>query len=276
MMAQYPICAPTPAISAPSRLAWSPLVVALATAIIAFGIYQAVSFYEHQTVSFWLENALGGSPEGTFLENLRVREWLGNGGHPAFVVPAMAVGFVALSFVAIPQFVLISMCILAFGPVLGSGIAWIATMVSAWLGFHAGPLFCRALLPRVDSAMLERARSFVAKHGFWSALIVRLIPSGPFVLVNMVLGSSRLSVASFLFGTGIGIVPKTVLIALAGSGLAQVAQGQYQSTGAILAVIVLIWGLLTLLRQKLTMNADKTREIALGSLEIKRAASQKG
>ena len=56
----------------------------------------------------------------------------------------------------------------------------------------------------------------VGRNGFMSALLVRIIPSAPFIVVNMGLGLTRTSFPAFFTGTAIGIVPKTALIALLG------------------------------------------------------------
>lgn len=176
------------------------------------------------------------------------------------VIPIMVSVFVVLSFLTVPQFVLISMCVVVFGPLAGFGIAWGATMLAAGLGFYSGPLIRKTGLSIPRNQWVDPVAAFVARNGFWSALFVRFIPFGPFVLINMALGASRTHIIPFLFGTGIGILPKAILIALAGSGLAQAVQGRYQAVVLVLALLALIWVILTVLRQGLGHNADKTRE----------------
>ena len=205
-----------------------------------------------------------------------VVNWLESWRHTPFAIPVIVAGFVVLSFVAVPQFVLISMCVVAFGPLAGLGAAWSATMISAWLSFMAGPLFNRAVLHRVSNAILARMMGFVALNSFWSALFVRFVPSGPFVLVNLTLGAARGRLVSFLWGTAIGILPKAILIAMTGAGLSQAANGRYQMLMAILTIMALIWLVLAIFGKRMALRLIKQSQIAPTSLEIKRAASQKG
>ncbi len=202
--------------------------------------------------------------------------WLESWRTSPLAVPMIMAGFVVLSFATVPQFVLISMCVVTFGPLAGLGIAWSATMLSAWLGFMAGPVFSRAVARRFSNSMLDRMMDFVARNGFLSALFIRFLPTGPFVLVNLTLGAAQGRVMPFLWGTGIGILPKTVLIAMTGAGLSQAANGRYQMMMVILAITALIWLVLAIFGKRMVLRLIKQSQIAPSSLEIKRAASQKG
>jgi len=202
--------------------------------------------------------------------------WLESWRTSPLAIPMIMAGFVALSFATVPQFVLISMCVVTFGPLAGLGIAWSATMLSAWLGFVVGPVFSRAVVRRFSNPLLDRMMSFVARNSFLSALFIRFLPTGPFVLVNLTLGAAKGSMMSFLWGTGIGILPKAVLIAMTGAGLSQAANGRYQMMMVILAITALIWLVLAIFGKRMVLRLIKQSQIAPSSLEIKRAASQKG
>jgi uncharacterized membrane protein YdjX (TVP38/TMEM64 family) len=202
--------------------------------------------------------------------------WLESWRDSVWAVPIILTGFVALTFVAVPQFVLIGMCVAVFGPVSGFFIAWVATMISAWIGFTGGPFLSRGLFPKMRSRTLARVSNFVARNGFWSAFIVRFLPSGPFVLVNMALGASRVKLFPFLIGTSIGVLPKGILIALTGAGLMTAANAQGQTTMVILCVAALIWGVMAVFSERMVFRLIKQGEITSPSLEIKCVASQKG
>ncbi|MDQ7019899.1 MAG: VTT domain-containing protein [Robiginitomaculum sp.] len=218
----------------------------------------------------------GGLQSGQLPSINNVIGWLESWRMSPLAVPMIMAGFVVLSFATVPQFVLISMCVVTFGPLVGLGIAWSATMISAWLGFMAGPLFGRAVARRWPNAMLDRMMDFVARNSFLSALFIRFLPTGPFVLVNLTLGAAHGRVMPFLWGTGIGILPKAVLIAMTGAGLSQAANGRYQMMMVVLAITALIWLVLAIFGKRMVLRLIKQSQIASSSLEIKRAASQKG
>ncbi len=51
-----------------------------------------------------------------------------------------------------------------------------------------------------------------------TSLVVRLVPTGPAILVNLAAGVSRMKFRHFVAGTAIGILPKIIVIALISQG----------------------------------------------------------
>lgn len=130
--------------------------------------------------------------------------------------PIVAAAFTALSFVAAPQFLLIALCVAAFGPVRGFAYAYAATLISASANFLAARYLGGAWLRRRQPGTLKTISEFLGRNGFFSAMIVRIVPSAPFVVVNMGLGVTTTPYLAFLAGTAVGILPKTTLVALLG------------------------------------------------------------
>lgn len=148
---------------------------------------------------------------GALLSNWRARWWA-----PAAVVLV----FTALAFLGAPQVVLISATALAFGPIWGAALSWCATMISACVGYGLGRWAGAEQMARwSNSAITARIAGFVARRGVLSAFLVRLVPTGPFVLVNAALGASGMAFWRFGLGTALGIAPKIALIASLGGAL---------------------------------------------------------
>ena len=59
----------------------------------------------------------------------------------------------------------------------------------------------------------------VEKNGVLWSFVVRLVPTGPFILVNLAAGVSTIRWPSFLLGTALGIIPKIVVVALISMGV---------------------------------------------------------
>ncbi|MEZ5947563.1 MAG: hypothetical protein R3C04_12070, partial [Hyphomonas sp.] len=55
--------------------------------------------------------------------------------------------------------------------------------------------------------------------------VVRNVPTGPFLLVNMAFGVSRAGFWPYLAGMAVGALPKIILVAFAGRGLMAALQG---------------------------------------------------
>lgn len=161
---------------------------------------------------------LGISGEGA------VEQWMG-AAHGVWALP-MAVGaFAILAFVGVPQFVLIAAAVVAFGPWTGMTYSWIGTMVSASIGFVLGRQFGARLLRDFAGKGVARFMKLIGRNGFTASLIVRLVPSAPFIVVNMAAGVTPMRFRDFAGGTAIGIIPKIGLTAFAGSSIVQAMRG---------------------------------------------------
>ncbi len=160
----------------------------------------------------------------------------------AWWAPAAVTGvFTILAFVGAPQIALIAATVAVFGPAEGVVLSWIATMISASVGFALGKIGGRGPLERLGGAFVNRIAAAVKDNGFLAALIIRLVPSGPFIMVNMALGATGMRSSWFFGGTGVGIVPKIVLVAFAGHGVQELFSKQNLGAALFLVGAIALW-----------------------------------
>jgi len=162
---------------------------------------------------------LGFSGEAT------VEQWLGAASGP-WALPVAVAAFAILAFLGVPQFMLIAAAVVAFGATAGFAYSWVGTMVSSLVGFYLGRLAGARTLATFSGEGLRQFMELVGRNGFFASLIVRLVPSAPFIVVNMAAGVTPMRVVDFVAGTGLGIIPKIALTAFAGNSLARVLRGQ--------------------------------------------------
>lgn len=155
-----------------------------------------------------------------------VERWLGLAADGPWALPVAVASFAVLAFLGVPQFVLIAAAVVAFGPWQGFAYSWIGTMASSLVGFYVGRLAGRRSLAILSSDGVQAFMDLVGRNGFLASLIVRLVPSAPFIVVNMAAGVTPMRVLHFAAGTGLGIIPKIVLTAFAGNSIVQVMKGQ--------------------------------------------------
>jgi uncharacterized membrane protein YdjX (TVP38/TMEM64 family) len=170
-----------------------------------------------------------------------VEDWLGFAAHSPFGLLVVVAAFALLAFLGTPQFVLIAAAVVAFGPVKGCLYAWIGTEVSALVGFWLGRTFGAKALASVQGPALDRFMALVGQNGFFASLIVRLVPSAPFIVVNMAAGVTPMKALHFAAGTGLGIIPKIVLTAFAGHSVAQALRGGGPEYVALIALVIAAW-----------------------------------
>ena len=99
-------------------------------------------------------------------------------------------------------------------------------------------------LRKYGGEMVNRIIAIVRENGFFTSFAVRFVPTGPFILVNMAAGVSRMKFHAFLAGTGLGIITKIAVVALIAQGLITGANGQKAMLGCAGLVIALIGGML--------------------------------
>jgi uncharacterized membrane protein YdjX (TVP38/TMEM64 family) len=200
---------------------------ALAVSFVLFGGVGLVFLFGAQVLGF------GG--EAT------VERWLGAASGP-WALPVAVAGFAVLAFVGVPQFMLIAAAVVAFGAWTGFAYSWVGTMVSSLIGFYLGRLAGARTLRTFSGQGLRQFIDLVGRNGFFASLIVRLVPSAPFIVVNMAAGVTPMRVVDFAAGTGLGIVPKIALTAFAGNSVARMMKGEGGAghVGGLVAVVV-VW-----------------------------------
>jgi uncharacterized membrane protein YdjX (TVP38/TMEM64 family) len=178
---------------------------------------------------------LGFSGEAT------VERWMGAGVGP-LALPVAVAAFAALAFIGVPQFMLIAAAVVAFGGSLGFAYSWIGTMVSAMIGFYLGRVAGGRTLAAISTGGVQQFMDLVGRNGFLASLIVRLVPSAPFIVVNMAAGVTPMRMRDFALGTAIGIVPKIALTAFAGNSIVQAMKGEGGNRPLVmLAGVVVLW-----------------------------------
>ena len=157
---------------------------------------------------------------------------------------AVTLVFTILAFLGAPQFVLIAATVAVFGASEGIIMSWSATMVSAITGYVLGRLGGANVVQKILGGRGARLLGFIGKNGFLTSLLVRQVPTGPFVLVNLALGASNVRASWFFAGTGLGILPKIFLIAFGAHGIGQALKGE--NLNAILFFIgaAIIWAII--------------------------------
>ncbi len=161
-----------------------------------------------------------------------------------WAVPVTIALFCGLAFIGAPQWMLITGTVLAFGVWEGGVLSWLGSMAAAILGFWVGHRVGAERLRRIDAKLIRKLSAAVRKNGFMTSLVVRLVPTGPAILVNLAAGVSRMKFRNFAAGTAIGIVPKIIVVCLVSQGLISGLSGSLMAVffaGLALLAILLSW-----------------------------------
>ncbi len=176
-----------------------------------------------------------------------------------FAIPSVFIIYILASFINIPQWMLHGASVFSFGPWLGSILAWAATMLSASINFWVGNRLGAIRVEKLSGGISKKFLQQIRKNGFWASLIVRIIPTGPFVFVNMAAGVAGIRFAYFFLGTAIGTIPKIILMAGIGESARGAASGSEPvyiaiAVGVALIGFALLWLLSKYFRNKAQEN----------------------
>ena len=110
------------------------------------------------------------------------------------------------------------------------------------MGFFLGRRFGARLLRDYAGKGVNQFMQLVGENGFLASMIVRLVPSAPFIVVNMAAGVTPMKLWDFTLGTGLGIVPKIALTAFAGGAVMKgLSQGGGLTSWLMLAGAAALW-----------------------------------
>ncbi|MBL4853242.1 MAG: TVP38/TMEM64 family protein [Robiginitomaculum sp.] len=190
-----------------------------------------------------------------------VAGWFGAFANSPFAVPAIIGIYTLAAFVNAPQWMLHGGVILTFGPFTGSVIAWVATMVSASFDFWLGRRLGAERIDKMSGGVLAKFMHLIKDNGFLASLIVRIVPTGPFVVVNLAAGVTRMKFSSFFLGTGVGIIPKIALVASVSEGVKGTVTGKGPLYIAVVVGIAVVWmGVIYIAGSRLKRKMDLDTE----------------
>lgn len=171
--------------------------------------------------------------------------------------------FVGFGLIGTPQFLLITLTGAVLPPAMAFGYVWLATLISAMLHFSMG----RQFSGWIDAASGERVgklKSLIARNGLVASAIVRNVPAGPFIFVNVVCGASGMRGYNFLIGTALGIIPKAAALIFLGVNLSSYIKDPTPRRLAILVIVIGIVALVSMVLAWIVGRFDpppeKTRE----------------
>ena len=160
----------------------------------------------------------------------------------AWGIAASIALMVVHSFLPFPSEVIALANGMVYGPLWGALITWVGAMLGASLSFALVRAFGRPLVMKLLSPASQRAlEHWSVRQGGRALLAARLMPVVAFNLVNYAAALTHISWWTFLWATGLGILPLTILLSVLGENVLDMPASLWL---AIVAVTLLAWLLL--------------------------------
>jgi len=106
-----------------------------------------------------------------------------------------------------------------FGAPIGAAAAILSATIGATLLFLSTRYFLGRFFESIYAEQLPAMHAEFRQYGGWYLVVLRLIPMMPFFLTNILAALSPISLEAYIVGTIIGVIPSTVLLAIAGKEL---------------------------------------------------------
>lgn len=158
--------------------------------------------------------------------------------NPLSLVVVIAI-YVLLGLFGTPQFLLLAITGAVLPPAQAFLYGWTATMVSATFHFLLGRQFSD-WIRSASGRRLRRLKQIMSQNGIVASALLRNIPAGPFIFVNLVCGASGMRGHHFLIGTGVGIIPKAAALIFLGVNLGKFVREPSLEGFAIIAVVLVV------------------------------------
>ena len=136
------------------------------------------------------------------------------------LAPIYVIAFYTLSgLLAFPVIILIPATAMIFGPLLGLLYSLCGLMANASALYALGHLLGRDTIHHYAGNRLQQISGRLARHGFVTVAMLRLLPVAPFFLINLISGASAINFRTYTAATVTGISPALIVMTLAGTQL---------------------------------------------------------
>ncbi len=136
---------------------------------------------------------------------------------------------------------------MVFGPVIGPLITWSGAVVGATVSFELARRYGRPLGERLLKAeALARADRVVLSAGWPGMLVLRLIPTVAFTLINWAAGFTPIKRWTFVWTTAVGILPGCLVFTVSGSGLGAIYRENPELAVSLsgIGLLIILWTVL--------------------------------
>lgn len=158
-----------------------------------------------------------GSSTDEVLEN--VKKYILSYGNWAIFISFMLMVFQSIA-APIPAFFITFANAAIFGWQFGAVLSWTSSMAGAILCFYIARFLGRETAEKFATKFaLDEVEIFFDRYGKYTILIARLLPFVPFDPISYAAGLTSMSAWSFIWATGLGQLPATIIYSYIGGTL---------------------------------------------------------
>ena len=189
--------------------------------------------------------------------------------NPVKVLAGFFAAYVAVTAASLPGAAIMTLAAGAlFGLVTGTILVSFASTLGATLAFLSSRYVLRDSIEARFGERLKAINAGVERDGAFYLFSLRMIPAFPFFVVNLVMGLTRIRVATYVWVSQLGMLLGTAVYVNAGTQLAQIESLSGIASPAVIGSFVLL-GIVPWLA-KLVIGAVQRRKVYAGFTRPKR------
>ena len=219
------------------------VLVVVVAAVIAFFAFDLARFFSLDYIK---------QAQGDFLALYEARPWL--------VIGSYLAVYIAVAALSLPGAAILTLLGGAiFGLLVGTLIVSFASSIGATLAMLVARYVLRDSVKARFGKRLATIDKGIEREGAFYLFTLRLVPAFPFFVINLVMGLTKMKVATFYIVSQLGMLAGTIVYVYAGTQLAQIdSLGSIVSPGLLVALVLL--GIFPLLAKKV-VDFIKARKV---------------
>jgi uncharacterized membrane protein YdjX (TVP38/TMEM64 family) len=198
-----------------------------------------LSYFFIPEVKYFLDNAW---EVLTSDDQQRIQVWVDQFGWfgPAMIILIMTI---QMFLIVVPTWLLMIVAVVAFGPIWGGTILFMAVFLASSLGYFIGRYLGPAIVEKIIGPSTgNKISEFIEDYGFWTVVVVRLSPFLSNDAISFVGGVLKMGYWKFIGATMLGISPLIIFIAYLGENTERLKTGLiWTSVISLLLFVGFIW-----------------------------------
>jgi uncharacterized membrane protein YdjX (TVP38/TMEM64 family) len=181
-----------------------------------------------------------------FITGERLSAWARTMRETPWAPFALVLAYTPAAFIMFPRPVLTLVGVIAFGPWLGFGYAMAGVLTSALATYYVGRALPRKTVRNIGGDKVDDVSQQMQRHGILAVAALRFLPTAPFGVEGMIVGTMRVKVWDYVLGTTLGMGPGVLATTVFGTQITNAFEDpstvNYWVIGATVVVfIALSW-----------------------------------
>lgn len=158
-----------------------------------------------------------------------------------WALPLGILAYAVGTLVFIPHIIMTTAVVMAFSPLEAFFVAIAGSLLSCTIGYFLGMALGKKSLNAVFGKYSDKISYYAHKGGVLGLTMLRLIPSGPFTVQNLILGMIKVPYRNLIISTLLALLPGTIIFIFVGKAALDLLKNPEPEKWIITITGVAVW-----------------------------------